>query len=60
MWNKLKKKKITSFKDETGRICWSFYYEDLKKLFKPRINKWAKKSNDKIIDSQFHGGKNND
>ena len=51
IWKELKKLKINTFKDRTEKLCWVFYYKDLEKLFKKKKNKWAERSNNKIIRS---------
>ncbi len=43
LWNKIKELKITSFKDETGKVCWSFYYKDLKEILNSKVNKSMEK-----------------
>ena len=48
-WIDLKKIKLSSFRDNSGKLCWTFYYNDLFKLANKKRNKRAEASNRKII-----------
>ncbi|HEA70637.1 hypothetical protein LCGC14_0791920 [marine sediment metagenome] len=48
-WNKLKKLKLTNFTDKTGKVCWSFYKNDLEKLLRPKpMTKTQKKHHNRM------------
>lgn len=51
VWHKLKKLRLNSFTDKSGKLCWSFYYRDLVKLLKPKISKREKLARERIITS---------